>query len=163
MKILKWLDEYLEEALLGFSLIAMAGIMVIQVIARYLFGNSLTWSEEITRYIFIWSGFLSVSFCNKAGISIKINQLSSMLKGKAQWIVIGVCDLITIAFFAYLLGFAVKYLKFSAAIGQTSAACEIPMVYIHAAPVVGFSLVIIRMIEKWMKRYYQYVKKEANI
>ena len=55
-KVLQWLDENLEEVLLVIALAAMAVIMGIQVIARYIFGASLSWSEELTRYIFIWAG-----------------------------------------------------------------------------------------------------------
>ena len=54
-KALQWLDENLEEVLLVIALAAMAVIMGIQVIARYIFGASLSWSEELTRYIFIWA------------------------------------------------------------------------------------------------------------
>ena len=84
-KIVNWLDENLEEFLLGISLAAMAVIMGIQVVARYLFGASLSWSEELTRYIFIWAAFLSVSYCTKKCISIKIEQFVAFFpkRGKA--------------------------------------------------------------------------------
>ena len=45
-KALQWLDENLEEVLLVIALAAMAVIMGIQVIARYIFGASHSWSEE---------------------------------------------------------------------------------------------------------------------
>ena len=62
-KVLSWIDEYLEEVLLAAALAAMAGIMGVQVFCRYVLGASLSWSEELTRYIFIWAGFLRVSYC----------------------------------------------------------------------------------------------------
>ena len=70
-KILHWLDENLEEFLLVFFPIAMTLIMGIQVFCRYVLGQSLSWSEELTRYLFIWSGFLSVSYCSKKCLSIQ--------------------------------------------------------------------------------------------
>ena len=73
-KILHYLDEYLEEFLMVIFLIAMTLIMGIQVFSRYILGMSLSWSEEITRYLFIWSAFLSVSLCTRKCISIKIDQ-----------------------------------------------------------------------------------------
>ena len=73
-KVLHWIDEYLEEVLLVAALAAMAVIMGIQVFSRYVLSASLSWSEELTRYIFIWAGFLSVSYCTKKCISIKIEQ-----------------------------------------------------------------------------------------
>lgn len=64
-KILHWLDENLEEFILVIFLIAMTLIMGIQIFCRYVLGMSLSWSEELTRYLFIWCGFLSVSYCSK--------------------------------------------------------------------------------------------------
>ena len=53
-KILHWLDENLEEFILVIFLIAMTLIMGIQIFCRYVLGMSLSWSEELTRYLFIW-------------------------------------------------------------------------------------------------------------
>jgi len=55
-RIFHWLDENLEEFLLVIGLIAMTLIMGVQVFCRYVLGMSLSWSEELTRYIFIWCG-----------------------------------------------------------------------------------------------------------
>ena len=78
--MLKWLDENLEEFLMVALLIAMTVIMGIQVFARYALGASLSWSEELTRYLFIWSGFISVSYCTKKCISIKIEQFVAIVQ-----------------------------------------------------------------------------------
>ena len=58
MKVLKWLDNNLEQAILLILLCGMTIVMGGQIIARYAFSASLSWSEEITRYMFIISGFL---------------------------------------------------------------------------------------------------------
>ena len=50
-KILHFLDEYLEEVVMTIMLILMAVIMGVQVLSRYAFGMSLSWSEEVTRYL----------------------------------------------------------------------------------------------------------------
>ena len=74
-KILHWLDDKLEEFVIVMCLIAMTLIMGIQVFCRYVLGMSLSWSEELTRYLFIWSGFLSVSYCSKKCLSKLSNSL----------------------------------------------------------------------------------------
>lgn len=56
-KILHWLDENLEEFIIILCLIAMTLIMGIQVFCRYVLGMSLSWSEELTRYLFICVAF----------------------------------------------------------------------------------------------------------
>ena len=71
-RVWNWLNESLEEFLMAASLILMTVIMGIQVFSRYVLGASLSWSEEVTRYLFVWAGFISVSYCTKKCISIKI-------------------------------------------------------------------------------------------
>lgn len=86
-KLIHILDESLEEILLIGLLIGMTLIMGIQVISRYILGMSLSWSEEITRYMFIWSGFLSVSYCSKKCLSIKIEQLVSIFPRRGNAVI----------------------------------------------------------------------------
>ena len=53
--MLKKIDEHLEDILLVTLLSLMSLIIFVQVIMRYLMRNSLSWSEELARYLFIWS------------------------------------------------------------------------------------------------------------
>ena len=53
MKILKLLDEKLEEVFLVIILIAAVVIVAMQVVTRYVFKIPLPWSEEIARYLFL--------------------------------------------------------------------------------------------------------------
>ena len=62
MKILRWLNRYSEELLLVAMLVAMVVVEVLQIFMRRVMGSSLSWAEELVRYLFIWSGFLSISF-----------------------------------------------------------------------------------------------------
>ena len=59
-KFLKWLDEDFEESILMIFLIVMSVVMMAQVIMRYFFKASMTWPEEFCRFMFVFSGFLSI-------------------------------------------------------------------------------------------------------
>lgn len=109
--------------------------------------------ERKTRYLFIWSGFISVSYCTKKCISIKIEQFISLFpkRGKAAIKIIN--HTIEIVFFLYLIPFAYLYLKSAIISGQTSPACGIPMYYIQSAPLVSFILVSIRIIQRWIEEF----------
>ena len=151
MKIIKWLDDNFEEFILVILLLAMTLIMGIQVFTRYLLGNSLAWSEEITRYLFIWSGFISVSYCTKKCISIKIEQFISIFTKRGKAMIKLLNKTIEIIFFLFLIPYAYLYLKSAVVSGQTSPACGIPMYYIQAAPLFSFILVSIRLIQRWIE------------
>ena len=78
-KTLHWLDENLEEFLLVVMLAAMTLITGIQIFSRYALGQSLyLQSEEVTRFLFIWSGFLSVSYCSKKCLCLSRSNSSSL-------------------------------------------------------------------------------------
>lgn len=160
--MLKWLDENLEEFLMVMLLIAMTLIMGIQVFARYALGESLSWSEEITRYLFIWSGFISVSYCTKKCISIKIEQFVGMFPKRGQAIFKVVNHTFELLLFFYLIPYAFLYLKSAFESGQVSPACQIPMYYIQAAPLVSFVLVAFRIIQRWIIEFRIVIKKDKE-
>ena len=162
IKVLKYLEENLEEILMVLLLIAMAVIMGMQVISRYLLGVSLSWSEEITRYLFIWSAFLSVSLCTRKCISIKIDQFIKMFpkRGEAMFKVVNLT--ISILFFGVLIPYAYRYLVATIESGQLSPACGIPMYYVQAAPFFCFILTGIRLIQRWFINMEIVLKKDVD-
>lgn len=148
MKALKWLNKNFEEFIMVSFLMIMTLIMGIQICARYLFNNSMAWTEEITRYLFVWSGFLSNSFCMTKGIAIRLEQVTSKLKPKmhaAANIIVHMSELI---FFAYLIPFSWSYMMKAVESGQLSTACEMPMYIVQAAPFVCFVLVCLRAVQQ---------------
>ncbi len=150
MKAVKWLDDNLEEFCMVVLLAAMTLIMGVQVFCRYALGMSLSWSEELTRYLFIWSGFLSVSYCSKKCLSIKIEQFVAMFPRTGRSVFKLVNHTFELVFFFYMLPFAFSYMMSAVESGQVSPACEIPMYYIQAAPFVSFLLVAFRILQRWV-------------
>ncbi len=147
-KALYYLEENLEEIFMVLCLIAMTLIMGLQIISRYVLHISLSWSEEITRYIFIWAAFISVSLCTKKCISIKIDQFIKLFskRGEAAFKILNL--VISLAFFLYLIPYAYRYLQETIASGQVSPACQIPMSFVQSAPLVAFVLCSIRIIQR---------------
>ena len=82
MKLLKKIDKNLERWVMFLLLAGMTLVLGIQIFCRFVLNNSLTWSEELARFMFIWSTFLSIGFCLKEGISLKIDTLISLFPKK---------------------------------------------------------------------------------
>lgn len=148
MRVLRFLDDKLEELLLIGLLIGMAVIMGFQVFCRYALNYSLSWSEELTRYMFIWSCFISISYCIKRWISIKVDQVINMLPKK--WYVFAQLFLNVLLFvlFFYLSIHGYRFLLLSIESKQTSPALGLPMPYVQCAPFVGFALATFRSFQQ---------------
>ena len=94
--------------------------------------------------MFIWSTFLSIGFCLKEGISLKIDTLISLFPKKVQAVILLLGDVVMTVFFLYLLPSAWEFVYASVENGQTSAACGIPMYFVQGSLMVGFALAAFR-------------------
>ena len=151
MSIIKWIDENLEKFLLGILLSIMVIVMGIQVVARYVFNSSLSWSEELTRYLFVWSAFLSLPYTIKTNIALKIDQLVQVLPSKVKKIFWIIGYIIMVVFFIYMFRVSIKVVQSSIVSGQKSPALGLPMYLIQLSALVGFGLAIIRTIQVLLK------------
>lgn len=153
IKYIKWLDEHLEEVLLALLLMGISTLVIGQVVARYLFNSSLSWSDELARYFLVWSTFLSVSYCVKKRISIKIDQFqNAMPKGSIPWIKM-IRHTIVFVFCVIMIPYAWEYVKQAAFNGSTSPALKIPMYYLQSAPLVGLALLLVRVAQAWVREF----------
>lgn len=151
MKIVKWLDEHLEEALLIALLVVMCLLTGLQVFMRKVLNNSLTWSEELNRFCYIWSGFLSIGYCIKKGTEIRIDMAVNALPKKLRAVVDLAASLLVIALFALFAQGSVTILREVLQSAQTSSAMGLPMKYVYSAPLAGFGLGILRMVQHMLK------------
>ncbi|OFS85616.1 C4-dicarboxylate ABC transporter [Oligella sp. HMSC05A10] len=144
----KFLNKHLEESILVLLLSIMTILIGAQVFMRYVLNDSLTWSEELARYCFIWATYLGVSYGVRENAHIYVEIVTNRLPISYQRYAAILSHFVFI-FFAiivmkegYLL--SMKVFKF----GQTSSSLNIPMGYIYLAPTVGFGLVILRLLQK---------------
>lgn len=148
MKIIKWIDKNIEETILIILLMLMTVVMGSQVCARYVFNYSMSWTEELTRYLFVWSGFLSIGFSVEKSIAIRLEQLTEKMNVKAKAMVFIADYFIELIFFGYMIPTAWNGMWEVFEAGRRSTAMGMPMWILHAAPLAGFLIVEIRLIQK---------------
>src|SRR5690606_39758959 len=144
MKIIKWLDANLERTLLIILSAIMTSSITLQVFMRYVMNSSLSWSEELARYCFIWLVFIGNSYGVRMQKHIKVDAILQFLKDK-QKIVLGIiANLIFLAFSILIIIYGNQIVQQFLGWGQTSPALHVPMGLIYAATPVGFTLTSIR-------------------
>src|SRR5699024_12877416 len=62
MRVYKHLDDHIETYLSTILLLIISVLCIIQVVMRYIFNESLTWSEDIARYAFAWFVYTSAAY-----------------------------------------------------------------------------------------------------
>lgn len=146
--MLKFLDNHLEEILMVFLLSLMSVLIGAQVFMRYVMNDSLTWSEELARYAFIWATYIGVACGVKRNAHICVEAIATKLPALYQRYAAIIAHLLFIVFALMVVkeGYALtlRILSF----GQTSSAMGIPMGWVYLAPTVGFGLVILRLLQR---------------
>ena len=68
-------------------LVAMVLIVCYQVVMRYVFNSSPSWSEEVSIILMIWFGILSIPIGVKLHLHIGIEYIFNHFPPRGQWVV----------------------------------------------------------------------------
>lgn len=161
---LVWGYDQLEEKLLCASLVFTTLVIFMQIIMRSIFNSSITWSEELTRYIFIWQIWLGVSIAERNNDHIYLEIVNSLVKSeKIKAAIKIIADLIMIAFNVFLVVKGFELVGQMMARGNVSGAMRMPMYYVYLALPVSSLILCLRLIGKLPSRVkLMFGKKEEN-
>lgn len=162
MSILKWLDKNFEYVVLGFLLMVLSSLSIMNVILRYVFHSGLSWSEEVCRYCFVFSAFFSAPCWIRYNKGICVDTLVILLPKRVQSVLKYITDIIMIVFFYLLCMGAIIVVKDAAKVNQLSPALRLPMVYLYGVMAFTFMLSIVRYIQVIFLRITENHKKQRE-
>lgn len=147
MRFLRLLDEKLEEYFLVASLVVTVSLIFAQIVMRYLVGQSLYWSEELARYIFLWQIWIGTSFAVKHAAHIRVDFFRNLLpdtwKNRLDFLVLA----IWLAFVVFLAIESWTLISLLIQRHQLTPALRIPIAYAYLSVPVGCSLMILRLCQ----------------
>ncbi len=136
-----------------FLIIMMAAMIVIifaQVVTRYVLGNSLFWSEELGKFLFVWLSWIGVSagMVNKEHIQITIvlDALArrGFVRGKKIMELVGnLCWMFTSI---VILVYGMQLIQSSMEAGVIASATGIPMWIIYLCLPISAIVVCLRLV-----------------
>ena len=152
VRVIKFIDQRFEEILIVVGFLAFIILINLQVLNRYILpfieiSNITTWTEETSRYIFIFVSFLGASLAIKKRDSIQVTALIDRFPTGLQKS-IHIANTIFMLYFSYMIvtnGWSLIMFQFETA--QTTPALSIPMAIPYSAVPIGFLLLAIRLIQ----------------
>lgn len=145
MTLKKFIDNF-EEYFCVWTMAIMTLLVFVQVVMRYLFSNSLSWSEEMARFIFLWLSWIGASYAVKERSHFRVEMFANMVPGAARRYFEYFVLLIWFVFSFILACIGTELVIFIAETGQRSAAMELPMIWPYASVPVGCLLMCIRLV-----------------
>ncbi len=149
-KLIRFYNK-LEENVLIFSLVVTVVLIFAQVVMRKVFNASLTWSEELARYLFIWQIWLGTSIGYRDGKHISISLIRDKLKGKgvAAYDLLSALILLAFCIFLIYMGWAMVQRLF--ATNYLSAALRMPVAFVYLSLPFSALAVALRILAKMVK------------
>lgn len=132
------------KALVVLSFTVLIVACVLQVFTRFVLNNSLSWTEELARYAFIWSNLTGAAICVRYNSHATVTAITDSLPDRAQLLLKAVVHFLILAICCVLIvyGFRIAY----ATRIQTSPALHVNMALINSSVPISAACILIHTV-----------------
>ncbi len=146
--------EYFYKILRVFTIILytlMLFFVGANVFCRYVIKYSLTWSEELSRFIFVWLVYLGAVLGLKEKAHVSLTLITSSLTGNLKKSITFLCDFLVISFLLFL---GIQGLRISIFVmDETSPATNLNMGWVYIIiPIAAFIMFTQMILNVWDNR-----------
>ena len=144
-KILTPVSDVLDK-ICSVAIVIMLGLMVVitgtQIVCRTWF-TALSWSDEVTRYLLIWSTFLGATVVYRHNGHISVNLLREAVPPKASRVLRVVVHVVCFVLFAVLEYYSIRY---CGKLNKTATALPIKMKYIYLCIPISMAIMMVHAL-----------------
>jgi len=151
IKIFNNIETYICRTLL----VAFVTLLFLQIVSREIFNHPITWSEELSVYMFVWFVFFGASHAAKLSAHNRITFQYRWFPEKLKVLCELLSDLAWIFFNCYFIYLSYDFVFNKMNLFWKSQTLGIPMKYIYLILPVAFTFMTIRVIQVV---YLKYVK-----
>ncbi|AAV93907.1 TRAP transporter small permease [Ruegeria pomeroyi] len=149
--ILNALNRNAERWALLVFYVMLVVTMAVEVLRREIFAYSSIWGEEIVRYSFIYLAWIGAASAVKERGHIRIDVLMHYLGRRAKALLYIFGDLVMFVVAVIALYWSFETVLVSAKFGSVSHGLRISMVWFLMAVPVGFSLMVLRLVQSFLR------------
>ena len=125
------LEEYICCTLLG----VIMTLLMMQVCYRYFGGKSIAWSEEVSRFLFLYLVYFAASLAASKNLHIRVTAQLKLLPKLGQMLLLLATD--------FIISMSNR--------PMVSGALMLDMRYVYAAVPIAFTLQAVRLVERWWR------------
>lgn len=138
------IEEYVS-ILLFSSLIILC---FLQILFRFVFNFSLSWTEELSRYVFIALVYISASLAVMRGAHVRVEVIDNYIKGANKRILDTIIDLSFAIFMIYIGYYGIEITIETLDVEQTTPALGWSSGWVYAVVPFSFYLIALRLIQR---------------
>ncbi|MDL2266676.1 TRAP transporter small permease [Desulfovibrio sp. OttesenSCG-928-G15] len=147
------LYDNFEEVFCAFCMAVMVGCLIIQVIIRVVAGSSLAWTEELSRYSFLWTVYIGAALVTKRNGQVRITAQFIPFSPQFRLLMRIIADTIWVVFSLYIAWHSWVVIKEGMEFPEISPTLHIVKSYVEMIIPAGFVLLSWRVVEDYIRRY----------
>jgi TRAP-type C4-dicarboxylate transport system, small permease component len=166
IELLNRILDSIEKYLMMLLMFAATIVTIVQVAARYVFNNSLYWSEEFILYALITMSFLAASMGVRYSAHISVEAIYAFVGPRVARLLKVFSAILGLVFAGSIIYYGGRLFLNTLNMGQLSTAMQIPVAYVYfIIPLSGvFMLIRYMLVFKQMALFgkYQPLTTEAS-
>lgn len=146
---MRYINQFVEALItLLFAAIVVAGTL--QVVNRFVFNLSLSWSEEFQKFAFVWVVFLAIPVAYNRMAHLRVDTFFERFPRAMQRTMLWIIDLLWIGLGAALMTFTWRLMQVTQY--QMSPGLGISMSVVYAGMVVGGAYLVLCVLTNMLRR-----------
>ncbi len=161
MFAIRWLNDNTEKTVILVCYLAMTGIIFVEVIRRFAFGQQAAWSSTIPIYLFLWVTWIGCSYTAKQRSHLRFEEVRARLPYFGQFCAMMLDHVIWIGFSILIIYFAIEQVQLSYdnfAIVQGTD--DVMQWWFYLATPVAFLMIIFRVLQNLLEDVRKYRNRE---
>ena len=141
----------------GVIVLAAIAINISNIVGRYVLNMPVSWAEEVMSYMIIWGVFVAAAAVTYQGLHLRMDLLLAMMRGLAPKLIGVLTVLLIVICSLFVMRQSVKIVELYFMTGETSMGARVPLIYPHAALLIGFALMaaaaVVRIRSYWTGKF----------
>jgi C4-dicarboxylate transporter, DctQ subunit len=137
----------LERNISNISLALLVIVLTLQVFYRYVLHIGLSWSEEVSRFLFIWFVYVSASYAVQMGTHIRVSFIVDLLPDAVARATRVFSDLLWIAFNLAVAVSGILLIRSMIEFPVYSTSLVVPLAAVYVVIPLAHVLMIIRIVQ----------------
>ena len=154
--------EKIEKFVACVSVSIMAVLVFVNVIARYVFGDSLAVSDELSTYLFVLMSFMGTAIAARRKAHLGLSIVTDRVSPRARMIINEVMYAISALFCLLIVIFGVQMVISQYQMGQETATMQWPeWIYGSFVPI-GAAFAMLAFLQTMVQMYKDYQAEEGK-
>ena len=156
VKVLGTLDggiARIEAIILAYGVILMAFNSIANVVGRFVFAQSLYFSEELNQFLIVLITFVGLGYASRKGRHIRMSAIYDQLGDKGKKALMILIAAVTAAVMFVLAYYSYEYVARVAKLGKVTPALQVPLYLTYVWVPVGFAITGIQYVLTVIKNF----------